>query len=408
MDLVGQYQRELEGHQPTKVSLTHSQVQVLSSIVKPSQHPSNTKVKESIRRNVDKPPDHGGNPTTAADRQREQSHLQQQEVKAILRKVNEKLPSREPTATTTRKESDNQKATHARTTPPERKIKIESTSNNHDRHQQAQPDTKMNNHKSKGTDTEQDSEEDKPKKPLNILLLYGDDWTLKTLGILNKFVKTPNLDRMTERGMLFTHNCVTTSICMVSRATLYTGQYASRHQTYTHKSREMYDTWNQTLFPLLHQHGYYTGLMGKWHHPPPPNGRIKSFDKSEFYSGKHYIKLKRNGNNATTKHITEWNELDALQFLDERPKDKLFFLMVSFYAIHAEDFGKENYRPMNASMPLYENATVPTPPTATKEHFDALPYFFRNGKNFGRGRWWGRYNKPTLYQKMMKVSNVAL
>ena len=69
-------------------------------------------------------------------------------------------------------------------------------------------------------------------KPLNILLLYADDWSFKTLGAITPFVKTPNIDRMAKNGVLFTHNCVTTSICMVSRATLYTGQYASRHKTY--------------------------------------------------------------------------------------------------------------------------------------------------------------------------------
>jgi hypothetical protein len=74
-----------------------------------------------------------------------------------------------------------------------------------------------------------DGEAKDPTTRLNILLLYADDWTMKTLGALNDRVKTPNLDQLARNGMLFTNNCVTTSVCWISRATLLTGQYASVH-----------------------------------------------------------------------------------------------------------------------------------------------------------------------------------
>ena len=67
-------------------------------------------------------------------------------------------------------------------------------------------------------------------KPLNILVLYADDWRFETLGAAgHKIVQTPNLDRLAAEGVRFTHNCVTTAICGVSRATLFTGQWMSRH-----------------------------------------------------------------------------------------------------------------------------------------------------------------------------------
>ena len=89
------------------------------------------------------------------------------------------------------------------------------------------------------------------KKPLNIVLFYADDWSFRTLGAMERalnntnykvprFVKTPNIDKMAENGVLFTHNCVTTSICMVSRASLYTGQYASVHKTFLPEDTAMY------------------------------------------------------------------------------------------------------------------------------------------------------------------------
>ena len=100
---------------------------------------------------------------------------------------------------------------------------------------------------------ETDDDEDVPtmKKPLNIVLFYADDWSFRTLGAMERalnntnykvprFVKTPNIDKMAENGVLFTHNCVTTSICMVSRASLYTGQYASVHKTFLPEDTAMY------------------------------------------------------------------------------------------------------------------------------------------------------------------------
>jgi hypothetical protein len=65
---------------------------------------------------------------------------------------------------------------------------------------------------------------------LNIVLFYADDWTMKVLGKLNPLVRTPNIDKMADNGIVFRQNCVTTSICWMSRATLMTGLYTARHQ----------------------------------------------------------------------------------------------------------------------------------------------------------------------------------
>jgi membrane-anchored protein YejM (alkaline phosphatase superfamily) len=253
-----------------------------------------------------------------------------------------------------------------------------------------------------GNDQEQSEEatrgEIQDHDPLNILLLYADDWTYKTLGAVNSFVKTPNIDELAANGVLFTHNCVTTSICMVSRATLYTGQYASRHKTYKIVDRNMYEDgkWDDTLFTKLAGAGYHVGMAGKWHHHDPPN-RKEAFAMFRSYYGSHFIE--RGG---VQRHITELNEEDGLEFLHTRPVNKPFALMVSFFATHAEDGSQEQYRPQNRSMHLYANGTVPIPRTATEEHLRRLPPFLQDFQNFGRGRWNGRYSTPELYQHMMK------
>eukprot|EP00559_Dactyliosolen_fragilissimus_P005024 CAMPEP_0184871640 /NCGR_PEP_ID=MMETSP0580-20130426/40835_1 /TAXON_ID=1118495 /ORGANISM="Dactyliosolen fragilissimus" /LENGTH=412 /DNA_ID=CAMNT_0027374327 /DNA_START=368 /DNA_END=1606 /DNA_ORIENTATION=- len=242
--------------------------------------------------------------------------------------------------------------------------------------------------------------EDKKDKPLNILFLYADDWSYKTLGAMgNKFVQTPRLDELAKKGVLFTHSCVTTSICMVSRATLFTGQYYSRHQTYSSWfDITMYegDNWNHTLYPTLKKAGYYVGFFGKWHHHDPPQNKIPTFDEFKNYYGSHY--LKRDGRE---RHITELNLEDGMNFLKNRPKDKPFALTISFFATHAEDGNSERYRPMKQSMHLYANETVPHPKTFTQKHWEEMPYFF-DDNNYGRGRFNGRYSSEELYQKMMK------
>lgn len=61
----------------------------------------------------------------------------------------------------------------------------------------------------------------RPSKPLNIIILYPDDWRHDTIGAAGKYpVKTPFLDSLAAGGVRFSQNCVTTSVCWISRATV--------------------------------------------------------------------------------------------------------------------------------------------------------------------------------------------
>lgn len=230
-------------------------------------------------------------------------------------------------------------------------------------------------------------------KPLNVLVLYADDWRHDTLGCAgNPIVKTPTLDRLATEGVRFTRNCVTTSICGVSRASLFTGQWMSRHGN---KGFKEFDTpWEETYPGLLRAKGYFTGHIGKWH-----NGRFpaEQFDFGRSYSGTHWIKDK----DGSRIHVTRKNENDALEFLKSRPADKPFCLTLAFFATHAEDGNKEQFLPQPESMELYKDVTIPVPPNATEESWKRLPPFF-DAKNEGRIRWGWRFDTPEKYQTMMK------
>lgn len=88
------------------------------------------------------------------------------------------------------------------------------------------------------------------EKPLNILLLYADDWRHDTLSAAetSSVIKTPFLDSLAKQGVRFLYNCVTSSICWISRATLLTGQFQSRHKQTTMKPPiYFYEYWNETF-----------------------------------------------------------------------------------------------------------------------------------------------------------------
>ena len=235
----------------------------------------------------------------------------------------------------------------------------------------------------------------KSDKPMNILVLYADDWRYDSFGCVgNPIIQTPTLDGLAKRGVRFTENCVTTSICGISRASLYTGQWMSRHGA---DQFVMWDTpWEQTYPGLLRDNGYYLGHVGKWHNKPFPKDK---FDFSTVYYGKHWYKDENEPGGKI--HVTKRNERDALKFLKERPKDKPFALTLCFFATHAQDNHKDQFLPQPESMGLYKDVQIPVPVNATKESWENLPDFF-NEKNEGRVRWHWRFDTPEKYQRMMK------
>jgi len=231
-------------------------------------------------------------------------------------------------------------------------------------------------------------------KPLNIVILYADDWRFDTLGAAgHPVVKTPHLDRLAAEGVRFTHNYVTTAICGVSRASLFTGQWMSRHGN---PSFEMFRTpWSETYPGRLRANGYSVAHIGKWHNGKFPQER---FDFGRAYSGTHWIKQP----DGSRIHVTEKNERDALEYLRTRPTDRPFCLTLAFFATHAEDQNPQQFLPQPGSMNLYQDVTIPVPATAGDEFFRRLPPFVGNEKNEGRVRWHWRFDTPEKYQLMMK------
>lgn len=235
--------------------------------------------------------------------------------------------------------------------------------------------------------------EESPADPLNVLLVIADDWRHDTLGCAgHPVVQTPALDRLAGEGVRFTQAAVTTSVCWVSRASIFTGQWMSRHGRTT--TGASISNWSETYAGLLRSRGYWVGHVGKWHNGSFP---AASHDFGRTYHGVHWYTI-----NGQQVHVTQRNENDALEFLRNRPTDRPFLLTLATFAPHAEDGNTLQYLPQPETMNLYAGIDVPVPVNATAESFLRLPSFLATEQNEGRVRWRWRFDTPEKYQSMMK------
>jgi len=112
--------------------------------------------------------------------------------------------------------------------------------------------------------------------PPNIVYIYADDLGYRELGCYGQqIIKTPNLDKLAERGMLFTQHYAGNAVCAPSRCVVMTGYdpgrayirnnspWASPRNPYK-QGQEPIPAATVTLAELLKEQGYRTGCVGKW------------------------------------------------------------------------------------------------------------------------------------------------
>lgn len=104
----------------------------------------------------------------------------------------------------------------------------------------------------------------------NILLVMADDIGIDGLGCYgSESYQTPNLDRLAEGGVRFTH-AYSQPLCTPTRVQLMTGKYNHRNWT----SFGILDPAEKTFGHLLRGAGYRTAMAGKW--------QLQSYDPPDF------------------------------------------------------------------------------------------------------------------------------
>jgi arylsulfatase A-like enzyme len=122
------------------------------------------------------------------------------------------------------------------------------------------------------------------EKP-NIIYIMCDDMGYGDLGCYGQqYIATPNLDRMAAQGMRFTQAYAGSPVSAPSRASFMTGQHTGHthvrgnkeywpsggriqygnHSDYARVGQEPYDPNHKIIPEIMKEHGYTTGMFGKW------------------------------------------------------------------------------------------------------------------------------------------------
>jgi arylsulfatase A-like enzyme len=214
------------------------------------------------------------------------------------------------------------------------------------------------------------------EKP-NILFIFADDHTYLGVNALgNKEVITPNLDKLANAGVTFTHTYNmggwNGAVCVASRAMLNTGRFiwrANESEKRYSSMKEKGEFWSL----MMENAGYDTYMTGKWH--------VKQDASSIFQNVRHVRPgmpksvpeaYNRPGSPADTTWLPwhekyggfwqggkHWSEIvgdNAIDYLDQsKDSDNPFFMYLAFNAPHDPRQSPKKYVDM---YPL-ENISIP-------------------------------------------------
>ncbi len=207
-----------------------------------------------------------------------------------------------------------------------------------------------------------------PSRPPNVVLILADDLGWTDLGCYGSdLYQSPHIDGLARDGMRFTANYSACTVCSPTRAALLTGKYPARlHVTdwipglppenpkltvpdFT-KHLPLEET---TIAERLHDAGYATASIGKWHLGGPEfypthhgfDVNIAGTDQPQprpGYFAPYAIDTIKQGPKG--EYITDRLGEEAVQFIREHA-DGPFFLYLPHFAVHL---------PLNAKKPLID------------------------------------------------------
>lgn len=205
-------------------------------------------------------------------------------------------------------------------------------------------------------------------KGLNVVFIMADDLGLNDTGYTGSdFYETPNIDRLSESGMIFTNAYSSAANSAPSRACFMSGMYTPRHGIFTVSPPDRGDRTKRKLIPvpnvddlrtdittlgeLFKRNGYRCGHVGKWHLGDDSDGTgplSRGFDVNIAgcragtpYSYYYPYCNKKNEchtgleNGKPGEYLTDRLTDEAVGFIRESARgDKPFFLYLAHHAVH--------------------------------------------------------------------------
>jgi N-acetylglucosamine-6-sulfatase len=176
------------------------------------------------------------------------------------------------------------------------------------------------------------------KRP-NLLVILIDDLRYDEFGAVgHPYMLTPNIDRLAHEGALFERAFHTTPICSPNRASIVTGQYASRHGIIDNVARDAMSHRLPNYHLALQKLGYETAHIGKWHMGNDGMPR-PGYDTWVSYDGHGRLndpKLNHDGRYVQHKgYITDIMNGLAVDFL-ARKRDRPWSLFFAHKAVHPD------------------------------------------------------------------------
>jgi arylsulfatase A-like enzyme len=242
----------------------------------------------------------------------------------------------------------------------------------------------------------------------NILLILTDQQHYRSLGCTGATeARTPNLDALAARGMLFRNHFVTNPVCSPSRGSIMTGLYPTENGLWGNGCRlpDNVPTVAQTLAAA----GWQTAHFGKLHlvpiitriAPHPPYGFqtcevaegdqqlldddyfrwLRTTDPDLFvrYLTEMYEQGHAKGYTSLMpeeKHLTTWVTRRAVDWLQHRrDPSKPFFLSVGYFDPHHAFNPCEPYASQFASAdvtpPVFDKESIATRPPHYRQRFES-------------------------------------
>ena len=217
----------------------------------------------------------------------------------------------------------------------------------------------------------------------------SDDQCTYSVGCYgNKDVQTPHMDKLGRDGVIFDNHYDTSSICMASRANVFTGMYEYKTGcNFTHGNMKP-DVWSRSYPVLLRKAGYLTAFAGKFGIVVEGKGLCES-DFDVWGGGPGQTSFDTAKNKSMAKYADEYPHATLSYGAFGRDvirqaarQDKPFCLSISFKAPH---------RPVTPDPKfdhVYEGKTFTKPGNFGRKYAEHLAEQSKKGRQYERFSGW--------------------